>query len=176
MINNLLLMQGERGEQMKKDKEWLKSWFSDGKMAYSGEYINYIINEMDEQEKVVVPQFVADWMEKQKEVESNLWHVMNNVSIQRNDNPQLWTWIWRDDNMDKFAKAWLDGYTVGEEQKYCVELIAGGYLEYYPRSGNFGITGYKEGNHGLVKLTEDRIKSLPKGDVLFKHFAIPVEE
>lgn len=69
---------------MKKDKEWLKSWFFDGKLAYYGEYINYKIDEMDEPDadqaykdgydtgimhaskpdKLLIPKFVADWWER----------------------------------------------------------------------------------------------------------------
>ena len=69
-------------------------------------------------EKPVIPKFVAEWIEKHREHESNVWHLMYNVSVQ---NFELGTWLWGENNVDVLARAWLDGFTVEyeaeEEQK-----------------------------------------------------------
>lgn len=182
---------------MRKDKDWLSEQVGDLNStdavfyesgvsyidtAVSIERVFELIDQLDElevlsQEWIEIPKFVAEWIEEQKEVESNLWHVMNNVSIQRNDNPQLWTWIWRGDNMDKFAKAWLDGYTVESEQKYYVldtedipmlVITRGVVNRAYTQLSIHDKGRYTE----HYQLTEQEIKDY---DERFWAFAVPVE-
>lgn len=76
-----------------------------------------------EPEKVKIPQFVADWIEKCK-TELSLREAMSqaNVSIEVND------WLVELDedgdflNQDIFARAWFDGYTIEKEKRYKVVM------------------------------------------------------
>lgn len=87
-----------------------------------------IVNQIDEPEKPVLPQFVADWIE---------WCKRNKVSLLGAMSPidELGTAIcddkkvesleaskWATQNQETFAKAWLFGYEVEKEKLYTVEL------------------------------------------------------
>ena len=71
---------------------------------------------IDEPEKVVVPEFVAEWIEELKKSYSNLawvWEVYpSETKIKK----------WLESNTDKFMRAWLDGYEVENESLYINEL------------------------------------------------------
>lgn len=81
------------------------------------------LKQLDEPEKVKVPQFVADWIEKYK-TELSLREAMSqaHVSIEVND------WLIELDssgafsNQDIFARAWFDGYEVEKEKRYLVNV------------------------------------------------------
>ena len=66
--------------------------------------------------KVVVPKFVAEWIEELKKSHSNLawvWQVYPN-------EPKVKNWL--ESNTEKFMRAWLDGYAVEQEKLYTVEI------------------------------------------------------
>ena len=71
-----------------------------------------------EPEKVTIPQFVADWIEECKNDDFHLFGAMEATSLNRK---KLDYWFREDDNMELFARAWLDGYTV-EEKRYLVRV------------------------------------------------------
>ncbi|CTH88414.1 TPA: DUF1642 domain-containing protein [Streptococcus pneumoniae] len=74
--------------------------------------------------KVVVPQFVADWIEVCKEhLTTSLYTAMTpNFMKENNQSFDLILWIKKASNQDLFARAWLDGYEVEEEKRYLVTL------------------------------------------------------
>lgn len=87
-----------------------------------------IVRQLDEPEKPVLPQFVADWIE---------WCKRNKVSLLGAMSPidELGTAIcddkkvesleaskWATRNQETFAQAWLFGYKVDKEKLYTVEL------------------------------------------------------
>ena len=84
-----------------------------------------------EQEKPVVPQFVADWLEVCKDnLPLSLAHSMNNIVMMSNNQPDK-TIHWVAKNSETFAKAWLYGYEVEKEKLYTVEIPnpnAGGHV------------------------------------------------
>ena len=55
-------------------------------------------------------------------VEKEDYHIFGAIQATESDD-KLDDWIWNDDNMEVFARAWLDGYTVGEEKRYLVKVI-----------------------------------------------------
>ena len=68
--------------------------------------------------KVTIPQFVADWIERCKEeLCLDLWESMcsGKMSIKISD------WLETCD-VDEYARAWLDGYVVEQEQLYTVTM------------------------------------------------------
>ena len=85
------------------------------------------ILELDEPEKVTIPQFVADWIRKCKTFKSFA------VSLSFALQPSVWEanglsnecieWLADAENQELFARAWLDGYTVEDEKKYKVVLL-----------------------------------------------------
>ena len=79
-----------------------------------------LISELDEPEKVKVPQFVADWIEYAKFEDYHLLGAMDTIMTSRRKN--LYEWFYDDDNMELFARAWIFGYEVEEEPKYTVRV------------------------------------------------------
>lgn len=79
-----------------------------------------LASELDEPQKPVVPQFVADWIEECKDDDFHLFGAMEGIS---SNQKKLDYWFREDDNMELFARAWLDGYKVEEEKRYLVKFI-----------------------------------------------------
>ena len=75
-----------------------------------------LIKLLDEPQKVVVPQFVADWIEKCKAKEKNLLNSL--VYTPEGVN----SWVDNSENQETFASAWLDGYEVEKEKRYMVKM------------------------------------------------------
>ena len=90
------------------------------------------LKQLDEP-KVQVPQFVADWIEYAKFEDYHLLGAMDSIAISGRKNLDEW-FRGDDDNMDLFARAWLDGYEVEEEKRYFVKVIGikdyNSYLNY----------------------------------------------
>ena len=75
-----------------------------------------LIEQIDEPQKVMVPKFVAEWIEELKKSHSNLawvWQVYPNETKIKN---------WLESNTEKFMRAWLDGYEIEQEKLYTVEI------------------------------------------------------
>lgn len=83
--------------------------------------------------KPVIPQFVADWIEECKNDDFHLFGAMEGIS---SNQKKLDYWFREDDNMELFAHAWLDGYTV-EEKRYLVSLRNGQPLVKTPLGKDF---------------------------------------
>lgn len=77
------------------------------------------IEQLDESKKVTVPQFVADWIEECKNDDFHLFGAMEGIS---SNQKKLDYWFREDDNMELFARAWLDGYEVEKEKQYYVRF------------------------------------------------------
>ena len=94
------------------------------------------IEQLDEPQKVVVPQFVADWIEACKEnLAIGLYIAMNpDFMKQWNKNDKLISWIRKINNQNLFARAWLDGYEVQKEKLYLVKIRA--TKHYFAKDGN----------------------------------------
>lgn len=75
------------------------------------------LKQLDEPEKVKIPQFVADWIEVAKTVYS-LSGGMTYGGLGVNK------WLENEDNQRTFTLAWFDGYEVEEEPKYTVKFKA----------------------------------------------------
>lgn len=87
-----------------------------------------LVSKLDEPEKVKVPQFVAEHIEWTKEEDFHLLGAMS----RENFDKKLEGWFYTDDNMELFARAWLDGYE--KEKRYLVRIIGitnyNSYLNY----------------------------------------------
>ena len=101
-------------------------------------------NSLDESEKPVVPQFVADWIEWCKKNKITLLGadtaICNNKNISSLDASG-----WAMKNQETFAKAWLYGYEIEKEKLYTVEIPN-------PNGGEYGrvfLGKYGSGKVGL---------------------------
>ena len=81
-----------------------------------------IISKIDEQQKVAVPKFVAEWIEKHKEDGSRLSHALEDVF----DDAELSLYIKQqeDDYTEVIAEAWIayPNIAVEQERLYTVEI------------------------------------------------------
>jgi len=95
-----------------------------------------IIKQLDEPEKVKVPQFVADWIEVCKEhLTTSLYTAMNpNFMKENNQSFDFILWIKKTSNQDLFARAWLNGYEIEKEKQYLVKIKA--TKHYLVKDGN----------------------------------------
>lgn len=111
-------------ELIKTCRYYLMSGFFSSKVGDSCiEFID-LLEELDEPQKVKVPQFVADWIEACKENSAiGLYIAMNPDFLKQfNKNEELISWVRKINNQNLFARAWLDGYEVEEEKRYLVKM------------------------------------------------------
>lgn len=80
-----------------------------------------LVEQLDEPQKVTVPQFVADWIEYAKFEDYHLLGAMDSIAISGRKNLDEW-FRGDDDNMELFARAWLDGYQTQKENRYIVKM------------------------------------------------------
>lgn len=87
-----------------------------------------MIKQLDESQKPVVPQFVADWLKYCKLTGVDLYHALEmgdlyfyNYANQK-DDLKLKDFFETENNQEIFARAWLDGYEVEEEKRYLVKM------------------------------------------------------
>lgn len=86
------------------------------------------LKQLDEPQKVTVPQFVADWIEYCKENDFTLFGCLDPVNGFENlagetfegDVRKCIRWCRKESN--NFARAWLDGYEVEKEKRYTVKM------------------------------------------------------
>lgn len=76
------------------------------------------LQQLDEPEKVKVPQFVADWITHSKNIGRSLFGAMSIFE----ENFEIKKWMQWAENQETFARAWLDGYEVEEEKRYRVKI------------------------------------------------------
>lgn len=87
-----------------------------------------LVNQLDEPQKVVIPQFVADWIEYCKEHNFTLLGCLDPVddfgmSLSegfKGDTRKCVKWCRKESNT--FAIAWLFGYEIEQEKKYLVKF------------------------------------------------------
>ncbi|HFU3983760.1 TPA: DUF1642 domain-containing protein [Streptococcus suis] len=80
----------------------------------------YTLNQIHEPQKVVVPKFVAEWIEEAKEEGYNLSYAMSDDITP--SEVEEWLFKYAYSNEETFARAWLDGYEVEQERLYTVEI------------------------------------------------------
>lgn len=77
------------------------------------------LRQLDEPQKVVVPQFVADFIEHFKKTgDCNLFEAMFCLFLKKENGE----WFEDEKNQETFARAWLDGYEIEKERRYTVVM------------------------------------------------------
>ena len=86
------------------------------------------IEQLDEPQKVTIPQFVADWIKYCKNTGVTLVRALLVEEIDlynyanQKDYKKLKEFLKVKDNQEAFACAWLDGYEVAKEKRYIVKV------------------------------------------------------
>lgn len=83
------------------------------------------LKQLNEPQKVTVPQFIADWIKKCKTFEHliSLSFALNPISWKENRlSDECIDWLKSTSNQEVFARSWLDGYEVEKEPKYTVKM------------------------------------------------------
>lgn len=120
------------------DREvWLKVIMSEFKQDFSHAkwregYEQGKIEGMLERDKVKVPEFVAEYIKYARVHDWDLHDAINFAEDDENEN--IRQWMYSDNNIEVFARAWLDGYEVGKEPKYTVKIKA--TKHYFTKDGN----------------------------------------
>lgn len=108
-------------------------------------------------DKVKIPSFVADWIEHYKKEEFTLIYAFNDAY------GDVKEWLFDGScgkSINKFARAWLDGYEIEKEKLYTVTLANGSCLS---KAGFMGISWLNRGSSnisGEYKLTQSEIESV----------------
>lgn len=76
-----------------------------------------LIEQLDEPQKTIVPQFVADWIETCKE--NNIISLSGAFEYAK-EEVDTWLSDWK--NQEIFASAWIFGYKVEKEKRYYVRF------------------------------------------------------
>ena len=165
-----------------------KKWFIKELIRHEiGDYGNYynsgyedalaytlvLAHQLDEPEKVVIPQFVADWILSHRE-KYDLYPALKRLE----GNPFGWERIytWYRMNTYQFVNTYLTGeYEVEGEQKYYVDLETAAYVAKW--NGDNQVSIYTDAVFGSDEfefhLTEIEIKNY---DERFWPFAVEVAE
>lgn len=85
------------------------------------------LQQLDEPEKVKVPQFVADWIEESKQSCKNVVEFFS----YKYPNVEMIKYLQKKERINLVARAWLDGYEVEEEKRYIVVTKATKQPLYY---------------------------------------------
>ncbi|HFI0084481.1 TPA: DUF1642 domain-containing protein [Streptococcus suis] len=107
------------------------------------ETVNEIIYQIHEPQKVMVPKFVAEWIEYCKSNELTLLGAFDPVSehgigLANTFTGEVWKGVdWAKRNQETFARAWLDGFEIEQEKLYEVTVP--------------GTSNYKNQRQHLVK-------------------------
>nr|DAW75952.1 MAG TPA: Protein of unknown function (DUF1642) [Caudoviricetes sp.] len=112
------------------------------------EFVLELVKQLDEPKPVKVPQCVADWISFVKtnglkfkntygfyeEIapSDDVYRVMYYIFKESIADKGIRKWV--ADNIDTFARAWLDGYEVEEEKRYLVKIKA--TKHYLVKDGN----------------------------------------
>lgn len=151
----------------------LKELGSDyGSLKYRAGYEQGRFDCAMEREKVTVPQFVGDWIERSKQEKRNLRNALNN------GGEKMRLWFLDQENYDLFARAWLDGYEIEKEKRYLVKMknlrALFCYLAYIPDEGYWALMA-SGGESIVIKHTRKELEEAGFGEV-FDNPLFEVEE
>lgn len=121
-----------------------------------------LVEQFDEQQKSVVPEFVAEWIEYAKKKGDGLRESFSPWTLYGAEYSKANRWI--DANQETFARAWLIGYEVEKEPLYMVPLLT-------DKEGNKKILVECRGQYDIIwdyenegdwheLLTDEQIKSV----------------
>ena len=104
-------------ELIKKYEEYENGLFDIGARAACQLFLKDL-EQLDEPEKIKIPQFVADWIEEARKTCKDVADVFDFDFT----NEEVGKWFMQERPFDLVARAWLDGYEVEEEKRYLVKM------------------------------------------------------
>jgi len=137
------------------------------------------IERLDEQPKVTVPKFAADWIERCKEKATladcldGYYEISNGEGVCSED---FQNWVVDNENDELTAKAWMFGYEVEKELLYKVIIDQRYLVQLFSGRTDARLVEFEEltiWSESAYKLTEETIKAI---DERYWAFAVPVEE
>lgn len=107
------------------------------------------LENLDEPQKPVVPQFVADYI---KYAIENDWDFQDLFKcIEDEEDEKLLRWFYHERNQETLATAWINGYEVEKEKRYLVKMknlrALFCYLAYIPDEGYWTFMASGGGKH-----------------------------
>lgn len=182
-VSHVLRIIDQLDEPEKLSQEWIeKHRYHDGDLdAYfiRAESLENLI--VAEPKKVVIPQFVADWLKLRKKEFKSITKAVYFLWSYGWDNKTHIDYkmaIWMERNGDAFARAWLDypNIEVEKEPLYYVKFVGDNEMTYLNQSNGtsyFFISFETSLFDNKTQFTEKEIKDF---DERYWQFAIPVEE
>ena len=138
-----------------------------GLLKYKAGYEQGKFDGAIEREKVTVPQFVADYIKDAKYYEWDLDDVFDHIAEEWEES-EIYKWFYTLGNVDVFARAWLDGYTVDKEKRYLVKMknlrALFCYLAYIPDEGYWTLMA-SGGESIVIKHTRKELEEAGFGEV-----------
>lgn len=135
------------------------------------------IEHLDEPQKPVIKQFVADLIEEARTYEWDLDDLFEHIN-ERSGDSEISTWFYTLGNVDVLARAWLDGYEVEQEKRYLVKMknlrALFCYLAYIPDEGYWTLMA-SGGESIVIKHTRKQLEEAGFGWV-FDCPGIEIEE
>lgn len=115
------------------------------------------IKQLDEPQKVTIPQFVADYIEFKKKYNFHVYGAMRTIEDYHDKKVSNWFY---EGNIEKFCLAWILGYDVEKERRYIVTLKSSGQkLYYHTKDEDYIFSSYDEvfysGYHTKTDLEEN---------------------
>ena len=138
------------------------------------------LKQLDEQQKPVVPQFVADWYEERKNnIDFEIWHYLHTFSSQKEDEFKKWMNKSGLKQIQTLVNMHQFGYEVEKEKRYIVKMkgIADSCCVLtHCEDNNRWIMGIVTNNHILTKTnTRKELEEAGFGEV-FNSPLFEVEE
>lgn len=118
-------------------QELIKSYENARFGIFSVDKVLEDLRQLDESQKVTVPQFVADYI---KYAIENDWDFQDLFKcIEDEEDEELTRWVYHERNQETLAAAWINGYEVEKEKRYLVKMknlrALFCYLAYIPDEG-----------------------------------------
>ena len=137
--------------------------------------VMYLIKQLDEPQKVTIPQFVASWIKYCKATGVCLYHALEmgdlylgNYAYQK-DYQKLKDYFESENNQETFAKAWVNGYEVTEEKRYIVRVKNvyknSNCLNFYEGEGRWVFVDDIEAGSHRTKHTKEELEKGGFGEV-----------
>ena len=157
-------------------QELIKSYEDDRFGMVSVDRVLKDLRQLDESQKVTIPQFVADYI---KYAIENDWDFQDLFKcIEDEEDEELTRWVYHERNQETLAAAWINGYEVEKEKRYLVKMknlrALFCYLAYIPDEGYWTLMA-SGGKRIVIKHTRKQLEEAGFGWV-FDCEGMEVEE
>lgn len=126
--------------------EGLKNIFGNKCEYVKIDFVIELASELDEPQKVQVPQSVGDYIEHAKESEWDLEDLFEFVGDQ--ECGEIQEWFYDKCNQETLALAWINGYTIEKEKRFLVKIIGikdyNSYLNYRKEENSWTVESKME--------------------------------